>query len=78
MWPSLSGGFSCCKARALGLLGFSSYSAQAWLPLGTWNLPRPGIELTSATLAGGFLTTGPPGNSSVLNLISDHASYKDP
>ena len=26
-----------------------------------WNLPRPGTESVSPTLAGGFLTTGPPG-----------------
>ena len=28
-----------------------------------WNIPGPGIELTSPTLVGGFLTTGPPGKS---------------
>ena len=28
-----------------------------------WNLPRPGIEPVSPALPGGFLTTGPPGNS---------------
>ena len=28
-----------------------------------WNLPRPGIELVACPLAGGFLTTGPLGNS---------------
>ena len=26
-------------------------------------IPRPGIELTSPALEGGFLTTGPPGKS---------------
>ena len=26
-----------------------------------WNLPGPGIERVSLTLAGGFLTTEPPG-----------------
>ena len=26
-----------------------------------WDLPRPGIEPQSPALAGGFLTTGPPG-----------------
>ena len=35
-----------------------------------WNLPGPGIKLASPELAGGFLTTGPPGKPSaeVLNL----------
>jgi len=26
-----------------------------------WNLPRPGMEPMSPALAGGFLTTAPPG-----------------
>ena len=26
-----------------------------------WDLPEPGIEPVSPALAGGFLTTGPPG-----------------
>ena len=28
-----------------------------------WNLPESGIEPLSPALAGGFLTTGPPGKS---------------
>ena len=31
--------------------------------LGTWNLPRPGIKPVSPALAGGFLSTVPPGKS---------------
>ena len=31
-----------------------------------WDLPRPGIEPVSPALAGGFLTTGQPGKSSLL------------
>ena len=31
-----------------------------------WNLPRPGIERASLTLAGEFLTTGPPGKSASI------------
>ena len=30
-----------------------------------WNLPRPGIEAVSPALAGGFVTTGIPGKSSL-------------
>ena len=30
---------------------------------GTWDLPSPGIKPLSSALAGGFLTTGPPGKS---------------
>ena len=45
--------------------GFSSCDARAYLPHGMWDIPRPGIEPMSPALAGGFLTTEPPGKSSV-------------
>ena len=32
-----------------------------------WDLPRPGIEPVPPALAGGFLTTGPPGRSPSLS-----------
>ena len=53
-------GFSC-GARALGRTGFSSHGAQAELPRGRWDLPRPGTEPVSPALAGRFFTTEPPG-----------------
>ena len=31
------------------------------MPLGTWNRPRPEVELMSLALAGRFLITGPLG-----------------
>ena len=34
-----------------------------WLLRGMWNLLGPGIEPMSPALAGGFLSTVPPGNS---------------
>ena len=40
--------------------GLQSASSVA-VPHSKWDLPRPGIELVSPTLQGGFLTTGPPG-----------------
>ena len=49
--------------------GFSSYSTQAQLPFGLWDLPRLGIQPVSPALAGGFLTTGPPGKSRKLGFI---------
>ena len=67
-------GFSCCGARALGA-GFSSCSsralerrlsscgARASLLHGMWDLPGPGLEPMFPALAGGFLTTAPPGKS---------------
>ena len=70
---SYCGGFSCFRAQAVALMGFSSCDSgapepelsscgtRAQLPCSMWDIPRPGIELVSATLQGGFLTTGPPG-----------------
>ena len=34
-----------------------------------WDLPGPGIEPVSPSLAGGFLTTAPPGKSLTVVLI---------
>ena len=53
-----------CRLSALGLSGCG---AQALLPLGMWDLPRPGIAPMSPALAGGFLTTGPPGKSYIYS-----------
>ena len=60
--------------------GLSSYGAWAWLLRGMWDLPRPGIKRMSPALAGGFLTTGPPGkpfsrtcNSFLLFLFNYNA-----
>ena len=39
----------------------SSCGSRAQLLLGMWDLPRPGLEPMSPALAGGFLTTAPPG-----------------
>ena len=35
----------------------------------SWDLPDPGIELTSPVLAGGFFTTEPPGNPLQLDGV---------
>ena len=42
---------------------FSSCGSRAQLLHGMWDLPRPGLEPVSPALAGGFLTTAPPGKS---------------
>ena len=55
-------GLSSCGSQALELR-LSSCDAQAQLLRGMWDLPRPGLEPVSPALAGGFLTTVPPGNS---------------
>ena len=71
-WASHCGGFSCCRAQALGArasvvvaCGLSSCGAQAQLLRGMWDLPGPGLEPMSPALAGGFLTTVPPGKPPV-------------
>ena len=51
-----------CGAQALGTRA-SSCGEWAPLPCGTWNLPRRGIKPVSPALAGGFLTSLPPGKS---------------
>ena len=79
----LCSGISCSRARALGLMGFSSGSswalehrlnccgAEAWLLCDLWDLLGPGIEPMSPAMAGRFITTEPPGKSliAVLNYI---------
>ena len=39
----------------------SNRGSRAHLLRGTWDLPRPGLELVSPALAGRFSTTAPPG-----------------
>ena len=62
-WPSHCGGFSCRGTRApeLWLTG---------LVASVWTLCRPGVETVSPALAGGFLTTGPPGKSPFLLFLN--------
>ena len=57
-----------CGSRALGCVRVGRCST--WAPVlcelscyGRWSLPRVGIEPVSPALAGGFLTTVPPGKS---------------
>ena len=65
----------CCGAWALGAWAsvvaacrFSSCGSWAWLFHGMWDLPGSGLEPVSPALAGGFLTTAPPGKPSVCCL----------
>ena len=46
-------GLQSALASVVGLAGF--------VLQGTWDLPKPEIKPVSPVLAGGFLTTGPPG-----------------
>ena len=55
-------GLSSCGSWALEH-SLSSCGARAQLLCGMWDLPGPGLEPVSPALAGGFLTTVPPGKS---------------
>ena len=69
------GGFSHCEARDLRVRasvvvehGLSSCSTQAQLLHGMWDPSGPGLEPVSPALAGGFLTTAPPGKPTLMFL----------
>ena len=55
-------GFSSCGSRALECR-LSSCGTRALLLRGMWDLPGQGLKPVSPALAGGFLTTAPPGKS---------------
>ena len=42
------------------------------LPLSVWNLPGSGINPVSPALAGGFLSTGPPGMNRCLPFLKHY------
>ena len=71
-----SRGFSSQWALSLQGIGSTARGLRrgAWAqtPCGTWGLPRAGIEPVSPALAGGFLTTGPPGDPP--SATSEHAA----
>ena len=75
-WGLLSsvvcGDFSCCRAQALGCVGFSNCAARAHFSavrsVLIWS-SIPGIEPTCPALAGGFFTNEPPGKPPCLQLI---------
>ena len=71
-WPLLlqstgsrCAGFSSCGSRAVEHQ-LSSCGTRAQLLCGMWDHPGPGLEPVSSALAGGFLTTAPPGKSTLL------------
>ena len=55
-------GFSSCGTQALERR-LSSCGTRASLLHSMWDVPGPGLEAVSPALAGGFLTTAPPGKS---------------
>ena len=67
-------GLSSCGSWALECR-LSNCGAQALLLRGMWDLPGPGLEPVSPALAGGFLTTVPPGKSLFLFLYKIFLFY---
>ena len=63
VWASCCGGSSCGRACSVECMGFSNHGAQTELLRGMEDLPWPGTEPVSPTLAGRFLMSGPPGKS---------------
>ena len=61
-------GLRSCGSRALEH-GLRSPGAQTWLLCGMVNLPGPGLEPVFPALAGGFLSTIPPGKSYTFLFI---------
>ena len=57
---------SSCGSQALEC---SSCDTWALLLRGMWDLPGPGLKSMSPALAGGFLTTVPPGKSLYVYLF---------
>ena len=55
-----------------GLLSYRGVQALECRPRGTWNLPWPGIQLMFPALASEFLSSVPPGKSSLLYFLSEH------
>ena len=62
-------GLSSCGSRALERR-LSSCGARASLLRGMWDLPGPGLEPVSPALAGGLLTTAPPGKPLVVAYLN--------
>ena len=61
-------GLSSCGLWALELR-LSSCGARALLLHGMRDLPGPGLEPVSPALAGGFLTTAPPGKTFCVAIL---------
>ena len=68
------------RASVVVVCGLSSCGAQVQLLCGMRDLPGPGVEPMAPALAGGFLTTAPPGKpslSSNLKYLGDEPSLLD-
>ena len=69
VWASHCSGLPCCRAWALGRVGFGNCGTQALLSHACAIFPQSGIEPMPPASAGGLPTTGPPGKSPLPSLI---------
>ena len=60
-WGTAMASLLCSTCSGLG--GLSGCGSRAWLLHGRRRFSGPGVRPVSAELAGGFLTTGPPGSA---------------
>ena len=76
MWASVvvAHRLSICGSQGLECR-LSSCGAWAQLLCGMWDLPRPWLEPMSPALAGGFLTTVPPGRSHMSTSLFLPCNY---
>ena len=65
---------SSCGSQALERR-LSSCGAWAQLLHGMWDLPGLGLKPVSPALAGGFLTTAPPGKPYLVNFLNQNPKY---
>ena len=65
-WASRHTSFSSCGSMRALEHRLSSCGTRAQLLHSMWDLPGPGLEPVSPALAGGFVTTAPPGKSLLL------------
>ena len=56
---------SLVAEHRLQMRRLSNCGSRAQLLRGMWDLPRPGLEPVYPALAGGFLTTAPPGKPKI-------------
>ena len=64
------GGLSCSGAWALGARASLVAARGLKLLRGMWDLPGAGLEPVSPALAGGFLTTAPPGKPLIIVFLN--------
>ena len=73
-WASGLGGLSSCGPRGLRHR-LSVRGPRAQLLCGTWDLPAPGVRLSSPALAGGFFTSEPTSGALLAVFVRNFCVY---